>query len=85
MQQEGNNGKGNTNTQSHVKKNTWKKHRGVHRSVCSHPDKEDAKGNKQEMCLQVGNVIKEAEQMEAEHKVRICRAEGMAAAFLFLG
>lgn len=41
--------------------NTWEKHRSVHRHVCSHSDKEDAKGNKQKMCLQVENVTKEAE------------------------
>lgn len=35
------------------------------------------------MCLQVENVTQEAEHMEAEDKVSVCRAEVMAAAFLF--
>lgn len=72
-------------TVTHIKIHGEKPHRSVHRSVCSHSDKEDARGNEQKMCLQVGNVTKEAEHMEAEHKVGFCRAEVMAAASLFQG
>lgn len=33
----------------------------VRTDVCSHSDKEDVKGNKQKMCLQVENVTEEVE------------------------
>lgn len=41
--------------------NALEEHRSVHRHVCSHSDKEDVKGSKQKMCLQVENVTEEVE------------------------
>lgn len=67
-------------------KNAQEEHRSVHRPVCSHSHKEDAKVNKQKMCLQVENVTKGVEYKTIwKQRMSLCRAEGMAAAFLFQG